>query len=222
MGGKCGCIRRGIQRGFFPGLSNNCLLLCIGLHPAKSSYIPALQKCLQWERLRRIFVSQVGATCKFGQLKHLISSVTSLAMLLRPSLSTAMSSFQSLKIIHQDYCMLNQLNLFLYLFHLTSELKVILHCHNTILPSFEVDFLSLVLVLKLGSEWVAIKRMFSFSSRCIVKITGDMTVSFPSGIIKVFTSNPSPAVLCFRVKNTSKLEQILPNAQLVYRFCIFF
>ncbi|XP_072216022.1 F-BAR domain only protein 2 isoform X2 [Excalfactoria chinensis] len=53
-------------------------------------------------------------------------------------------------------------------------------------------------------------------SKCIVKITGDMTVSFPSGIIKVFTSNPSPAVLCFRVKNTSKLEQILPNAQLVY------
>uniref|UniRef100_A0A670ITM0 FCH and mu domain containing endocytic adaptor 2 n=1 Tax=Podarcis muralis TaxID=64176 RepID=A0A670ITM0_PODMU len=53
-------------------------------------------------------------------------------------------------------------------------------------------------------------------TKCIVKITGDMTVSFPSGIIKVFTSNPSPAVLCFRVKNTSKLEQVLPNAQLVY------
>ncbi|XP_031822507.1 F-BAR domain only protein 2 isoform X2 [Sarcophilus harrisii] len=53
-------------------------------------------------------------------------------------------------------------------------------------------------------------------SKCIVKITGDMTVSFPSGIIKVFTSNPSPAVLCFRVKNTSKLEQILPNAQLIF------
>ncbi|XP_053824779.1 F-BAR domain only protein 2 isoform X1 [Vidua macroura] len=53
-------------------------------------------------------------------------------------------------------------------------------------------------------------------TKCIVKITGDMTISFPSGIIKVFTSNPSPAVLCFRVKNTSKLEQILPNTQLVY------
>ncbi|XP_072462417.1 F-BAR domain only protein 2 isoform X1 [Notamacropus eugenii] len=53
-------------------------------------------------------------------------------------------------------------------------------------------------------------------SKCIVKITGDMTVSFPSGIIKVFTSNPSPAVLCFRVKNTSKLEQILPNSQLIF------
>ncbi|KAM5193646.1 F-BAR domain only protein 2 [Mantella aurantiaca] len=53
-------------------------------------------------------------------------------------------------------------------------------------------------------------------AKCIVKITGDMTVSFPSGIIKVFTSNPSPAVLCFRIKNTSKLEQILPNTQLLY------
>uniref|UniRef100_A0A4X2LTS0 F-BAR domain only protein 2 n=2 Tax=Vombatus ursinus TaxID=29139 RepID=A0A4X2LTS0_VOMUR len=53
-------------------------------------------------------------------------------------------------------------------------------------------------------------------TKCIVKITGDMTVSFPSGIIKVFTSNPTPAVLCFRVKNTSKLEQILPNAQLIF------
>ncbi|KAK2117993.1 F-BAR domain only protein 2, partial [Saguinus oedipus] len=47
-------------------------------------------------------------------------------------------------------------------------------------------------------------------------ITGDMTMSFPSGIIKVFTSNPTPAVLCFRVKNISRLEQILPNAQLVF------
>ncbi|XP_072814636.1 F-BAR domain only protein 2 isoform X3 [Vicugna pacos] len=53
-------------------------------------------------------------------------------------------------------------------------------------------------------------------TKCIVKITGDMTISFPSGVIKVFTSNPSPAVLCFRVKNISRLEQILPNAQLVF------
>lgn len=55
-------------------------------------------------------------------------------------------------------------------------------------------------------------------TKCIVKITGDVTISFPSGIIKVFTSNPSPAVLCFRVKNISRLEQILPNSQLVFRF----
>uniref|UniRef100_A0A3Q3QJG5 F-BAR domain only protein 2 n=1 Tax=Monopterus albus TaxID=43700 RepID=A0A3Q3QJG5_MONAL len=51
---------------------------------------------------------------------------------------------------------------------------------------------------------------------CIVKITGDVTLSFPVGIIKVFTSNPSPAVLTFKLKNTSRLEQILPNQQLLY------
>ncbi|KAM6902618.1 F-BAR domain only protein 2 isoform 8-T9 [Xenentodon cancila] len=53
-------------------------------------------------------------------------------------------------------------------------------------------------------------------SKCIVKITGDMTLSFPMGIIKVFTNNPSPAVLSFKLKNTSRLEQILPNQQLLY------
>lgn len=54
-------------------------------------------------------------------------------------------------------------------------------------------------------------------NRCIVKITGEMTLSFPMGIIKVFTNNPSPAVLTFKLKNTSRLEQILPNQQLLYR-----
>lgn len=53
--------------------------------------------------------------------------------------------------------------------------------------------------------------------RCIVKITGDMTLSFPMGIIKVFTTNPSPAVLTFKLKNISRLEQILPNQQLLNR-----
>ncbi|KAM9518421.1 F-BAR domain only protein 2-like isoform 4-T4 [Salvelinus alpinus] len=53
-------------------------------------------------------------------------------------------------------------------------------------------------------------------AKCIVKITGDMTLSFPMGIIKVFTSNPSPAMLTFKLKNTSKLEQILPNQTLLF------
>ncbi|XP_014852595.1 PREDICTED: F-BAR domain only protein 2 isoform X8 [Poecilia mexicana] len=53
-------------------------------------------------------------------------------------------------------------------------------------------------------------------TKCIVKITGDMTLSFPMGIIKVFTTNPSPAVLTFKLKNTSRLEQIMPNQQLLY------
>ncbi|XP_076844435.1 F-BAR domain only protein 2 isoform X2 [Brachyhypopomus gauderio] len=53
-------------------------------------------------------------------------------------------------------------------------------------------------------------------SKCIVKITGDMTLSFPTGIIKIFTSSPLPAVLSFRLRNTCKLEQILPNQQLLH------
>ncbi|XP_061657006.1 F-BAR domain only protein 2 isoform X3 [Syngnathoides biaculeatus] len=53
-------------------------------------------------------------------------------------------------------------------------------------------------------------------AKCIVKITGDMTLSFPSGIIRVFTGNPSPAVLTFELKNTGRLEQILPNQQLLF------
>ncbi|XP_061764062.1 F-BAR domain only protein 2 isoform X4 [Nerophis ophidion] len=53
-------------------------------------------------------------------------------------------------------------------------------------------------------------------TKCIVKITGDMTLSFPVGIIKVFTGNPSPAVLTFKLKNTSRLEQIHPNQQLLF------
>ncbi|XP_053474371.1 F-BAR domain only protein 2 isoform X2 [Ictalurus furcatus] len=53
-------------------------------------------------------------------------------------------------------------------------------------------------------------------NKCIVKITGDMTLSFPSGIIKIFTSSHSPAVLSFRLRNTSKLEQILPNQHLLH------
>ncbi|XP_017283014.1 F-BAR domain only protein 2 isoform X5 [Kryptolebias marmoratus] len=53
-------------------------------------------------------------------------------------------------------------------------------------------------------------------TKCIVKITGDMTLSFPMGIIKIFTTNPSPAILTFKLKNTSRLEQILPNQQLLY------
>ncbi|XP_050965455.1 F-BAR domain only protein 2 isoform X2 [Labeo rohita] len=53
-------------------------------------------------------------------------------------------------------------------------------------------------------------------SKCIVKITGDMTLSFPSGIIKIFTSTPSPAVLSFKLSNTSRLEQVMPNQQLLH------
>lgn len=52
-------------------------------------------------------------------------------------------------------------------------------------------------------------------SKCIVKITGEMVLSFPAGITRHFASNPSPAALTFRVINFSRLEHVLPNPQLL-------
>ncbi|XP_057641322.1 SH3-containing GRB2-like protein 3-interacting protein 1 isoform X14 [Chionomys nivalis] len=52
-------------------------------------------------------------------------------------------------------------------------------------------------------------------SKCIVKITGEMVLSFPAGITRHFANNPSPAALTFRVINSSRLEHVLPNPQLL-------
>ncbi|CAC5411375.1 FCHO [Mytilus coruscus] len=53
------------------------------------------------------------------------------------------------------------------------------------------------------------------ATKCMVKITGNVMMSFPAGVVKVFTENPSPALLSFRIKNTDRLEQVLLNQQLV-------
>ncbi|NXQ19268.1 SGIP1 protein, partial [Peucedramus taeniatus] len=52
-------------------------------------------------------------------------------------------------------------------------------------------------------------------NKCIVKITGEMVLSFPAGITRHFANNPSPAVLTFRVLNFNRLEHVLPNPQLL-------
>ncbi|XP_067156610.1 SH3-containing GRB2-like protein 3-interacting protein 1 [Apteryx mantelli] len=52
-------------------------------------------------------------------------------------------------------------------------------------------------------------------SKCIVKITGEMVLSFPAGITRHFANNPAPAVLTFRVLNYDRLEHVLPNPQLL-------
>ncbi|KAK2178953.1 hypothetical protein NP493_522g02037 [Ridgeia piscesae] len=51
--------------------------------------------------------------------------------------------------------------------------------------------------------------------KCRVKLTGDMVVSFPAGIVRLIMDNPSPAVLSFCIKNTTSLQQILVNKQLI-------
>ncbi|XP_055715768.1 F-BAR domain only protein 2 isoform X2 [Phlebotomus papatasi] len=55
----------------------------------------------------------------------------------------------------------------------------------------------------------------SDESRCQVKMSGDMMLSFPAGIVGVFANNPNPAKLGFRIKNIQNLENIIPNKQLV-------
>ncbi|XP_069050263.1 SH3-containing GRB2-like protein 3-interacting protein 1 isoform X6 [Lepisosteus oculatus] len=52
-------------------------------------------------------------------------------------------------------------------------------------------------------------------SKCVVKITGEMVLSFPAGITRHFANNPSPAVLTFSITNYSQLEHVLPNPQLL-------
>ncbi|XP_059621932.1 F-BAR domain only protein 2 isoform X5 [Phlebotomus argentipes] len=55
----------------------------------------------------------------------------------------------------------------------------------------------------------------SDESRCQVKMSGDMMLSFPAGIVGVFANNPNPAKLGFRIKNIQNLENVVPNKQLV-------
>lgn len=58
---------------------------------------------------------------------------------------------------------------------------------------------------------------FPSSSRCLVKITGDLTMSFPAGIIRIFAANPNVPVLSFRLVNVSRIDHFLPNQKLLYR-----
>ncbi|KAM4629718.1 f-BAR domain only protein 1 isoform 1-T2 [Polymixia lowei] len=53
-------------------------------------------------------------------------------------------------------------------------------------------------------------------NRCLVKITGDLTMSFPAGITRIFSSNPNTPVLSFRLVNISRVDHFLPNQKLLY------
>ncbi|XP_055634518.1 F-BAR domain only protein 2 isoform X5 [Toxorhynchites rutilus septentrionalis] len=55
----------------------------------------------------------------------------------------------------------------------------------------------------------------SDETRCQVKMSGDMMLSFPAGIVNVLANNPNPAKLAFRLKNLQNLENLLPNKQLI-------
>ncbi|XP_059575532.1 F-BAR domain only protein 1 isoform X2 [Alligator mississippiensis] len=51
---------------------------------------------------------------------------------------------------------------------------------------------------------------------CLVKVTGELTMSFPAGIIRVFSGSLAPPVLSFRLLRTASIEQFLPNAEMLY------
>ncbi|XP_071434031.1 F-BAR domain only protein 1 [Pithys albifrons albifrons] len=51
---------------------------------------------------------------------------------------------------------------------------------------------------------------------CLVKVTGELTMSFPAGIIRVFSGTGAPPVLSFRLLNAGAIEQFLPNTDLLY------
>ncbi|NXW10888.1 FCHO2 protein, partial [Fregetta grallaria] len=53
-------------------------------------------------------------------------------------------------------------------------------------------------------------------SSCLVKVTGELTMSFPAGIVRVFSGSMAPPVLSFRLLNAGAIEQFLPNAELLY------
>lgn len=46
-------------------------------------------------------------------------------------------------------------------------------------------------------------------------MSGDLMVSFPTGIVNILASNPNPAKLTFRLKHSSNIDPILPNKQIV-------
>uniref|UniRef100_A0AAQ6A5T9 MHD domain-containing protein n=1 Tax=Amphiprion ocellaris TaxID=80972 RepID=A0AAQ6A5T9_AMPOC len=52
-------------------------------------------------------------------------------------------------------------------------------------------------------------------SKCVVKITGEMVLSFPAGITRHFASHPTQPILTFSISNYNRLEQVLPNPQLL-------
>lgn len=53
-------------------------------------------------------------------------------------------------------------------------------------------------------------------NRCLVKITGDLMMSFPAGITRIFTGNPNVPVLSFRLVNISRIDHFLPNQKLLF------
>nr|XP_060640706.1 F-BAR domain only protein 1 [Anolis sagrei ordinatus]XP_060640708.1 F-BAR domain only protein 1 [Anolis sagrei ordinatus] len=51
---------------------------------------------------------------------------------------------------------------------------------------------------------------------CLVKVTGEMTMSFPAGILRAFNGCPSAPVLSFRLLWTTAIDHFLPSPDLLF------
>ncbi|KAM5232666.1 F-BAR domain only protein 1 isoform 2-T7 [Hipposideros larvatus] len=54
------------------------------------------------------------------------------------------------------------------------------------------------------------------SHSCLARITGELTMTFPAGIVRVFSGTPPPPVLSFRLVHTAPIEHFQPNADLLF------
>ncbi|XP_065731719.1 F-BAR domain only protein 1 isoform X9 [Phocoena phocoena] len=52
---------------------------------------------------------------------------------------------------------------------------------------------------------------------CLARVTGELTMTFPAGIVRVFSGTPPPPVLSFRLVHTAPIEHFHPNADLLFR-----
>uniref|UniRef100_A0A0D9QZK5 FCH and mu domain containing endocytic adaptor 1 n=1 Tax=Chlorocebus sabaeus TaxID=60711 RepID=A0A0D9QZK5_CHLSB len=55
------------------------------------------------------------------------------------------------------------------------------------------------------------------SPSCLARVTGELTMTFPAGIVRVFSGTPPPPVLSFRLVHTASIEHFQPNADLLFR-----
>ncbi|XP_053209245.1 F-BAR domain only protein 2-like [Panonychus citri] len=64
-------------------------------------------------------------------------------------------------------------------------------------------------------ECISARFKGSDESKCRIQIIGSLKIAFPSGIIQVFANNTCPALLSFKLTNSSRFERLIPNKDIV-------
>ncbi|XP_007533284.2 F-BAR domain only protein 1 isoform X2 [Erinaceus europaeus] len=54
------------------------------------------------------------------------------------------------------------------------------------------------------------------SPSCLARVTGELTMTFPASILRVFSGTPPPPVLSFRLVHTASIEHFQPNSDLLF------